>query len=104
MKKLLALWLLTGSALAADSKWLLCDDGGLALNLAEKRLALIYGPNVFLGELKGGESDVVLKSADSKMFKGHVKLTGNVVTVNGLLDGKSPINAQLQCKRMTGGQ
>lgn len=112
--------LLAGSAQAADSLWLLCDDGGLALNLLEHRdeggsrltdLALIYGYHVLLGELKGDEGDVVLKGKSKKKFKGHVKITyaDKVVTVNGslLLSGKisSPVNAQLKCKEMgEGGQ
>lgn len=114
-KIIIACGLLAGSVQAADSQWLLCDDGGLALNLVEHRLgaeervtdlALIYGSHILLGELKGNEGDVVLKSANKKKFKGHVKIiyADKVVTVNGslLLAGKisSPVNAQLKCKEL----
>ena len=119
MFKLIFLCLLAGSAQAADSKWLLCDDGGLALNILEHRnegdhglidLALIYGNHVLLGELKGNEGDVILKGGNKKRFKGHVKITyaDRVVTVNGslLLSGElsSPVNAQLKCKELGEGR
>jgi len=117
MKKTLLVFglALTSSVWAADSQWLLCDDGGLALNVVSHRLgaeekltdlALIHGSQILLGELKGDEGDVVLKSADKKVFKGHVKIKDKLVTVNGslLLSGKisSPVNAQLKCKEMEG--
>jgi hypothetical protein len=100
--------LVSNVSLAKDSYWLLCDDGGMALNIYEHRsgmedrktdLTLIFGSHVFTGEQK---KDLVLQGKTGS-FKGNVVLTNKDknVAVNGkMFFGKEsyPVNALLTCR------
>jgi hypothetical protein len=102
--------LISNASLAKESYWLLCDDGGMALNVYEHRsgtedvkteLTLLFGNLVFTGEQK---KDLVLQGKTGS-FKGNVVLTNKDTNaaVNGkLFFGKEsyPVNALLKCKSM----
>lgn len=106
---ILALLLMTTGARAADSLWLLCDDGvGLVLNLFEygddrkTDLTLIFGQHhQFTGSLG---KKVTLQGKTGK-FKGRIVPTNHnrSAAVNGLLyfgSDSYPVNAILKCKTL----
>ena len=123
MKTLFALLALatfsTTAAEARDSTWLLCDNGGLVLNVLEHRvsiddrtseLTLIYGSHVYEGFLFGTyEGEIKLTSARSKgsMFDGRLALdfAKNTATIRGdlFINGeKFAISEKLPCKELEG--
>jgi len=91
--------------LGKDSPWLLCDDGGLALNMYEHKrhttLTLLFGEHLLTGTKS---KDVTLRGKTGS-FKGHVEMVnqGKRVAVNGSLiiaKVSHPINAVLECRIM----
>lgn len=94
------------------STWLLCDDGGLVLNIVEEKplksnLMMVFGGIMFSGILNGKDEGAVDLKNRFGGFKGTVKITPNghkaTVAVNGrisLLGEISPVNAMLVCKTM----
>jgi hypothetical protein len=103
---------------AADSQWLLCDNGKLALNLLEHRSAdgqgritnftLLLGANIFLGQLTDTNSDKVILSSPSKdksSFRGDVAVNHQkkIVLLNGTLNLSGNLfnlRTQLKCKEL----
>lgn len=115
----LALTLFTAQAEARDSTWLLCDNGGLVLNVLEHRvsiddrtseLTLIYGAHVLEGQLLGVyEGDVKLSSryAQGPKFEGRLSLdfAKKVALIRGDLfldDEKFALSDRLACKELEG--
>ena len=109
--------LVSVSAVAADSTWLLCNNGALAVNSVERRagiddrstnIKLMLGVHLFSGELKNTDSGpVLLKGKSSQdVFTGTMNFnyTNNILTLKGTLkiDGQPfAIPAQrLSCKQM----
>jgi hypothetical protein len=98
--------------LAKNGTWLLCDDGGLVLNIVKEKplksnLMMVIGGIMFSGILKGKDEGAVELKNRFGSFKGTVKITptGNkaAVAVNGhisLMGETSPVNAMLVCKAM----
>jgi hypothetical protein len=103
---------------AADSRWLLCDNGQLALNLLEHRsadgqgrttaLTLLLGAHVLGGQLTNTEADKVILSSpspDKSSFKGDVAVNyqKKLVFVHGTLNLSGNlfnIRTQLKCKEL----
>jgi hypothetical protein len=104
---------------ARDSTWLLCSNGGLALNVLEHRegvdsraseLTLIYGAHVYQGQLLGTEAGSVLLSSYSSRnssFRGNVAL--NFMSKTAVVRGSLSINGEtftirerLSCKVLEG--
>ena len=120
----IALLTLSTSAFAHDSKWLLCQDGKLALNVYEHRqggdsrqtnLTLIMGSWQFNDQVEsdftGKPISVMLTGTpeDENDFVGTVAIdyaTGNgVVTLKGVINlvgSKYPVEAKLVCNELTG--
>jgi hypothetical protein len=106
------------NARAADSKWLLCDDGSLAVNSLEHRAAdgasretglkLMLGDHLVMGALKNVDSGKVrMKSptVESDSFVGTIAIdyAKNKMTVKGklTLNGTAfDLNAALACKEL----
>ena len=116
---LLALAAFSPSAEARDSTWLLCDNGGLVLNVLEHRvsiddrtseLTLIYGAHVYEGQLFGVyEGDIKLTSRHSKDSKFDGQLVLNFAKKEALISGNLFINGEkfaisdrLPCKELEG--
>jgi hypothetical protein len=103
---------------AADSRWLLCDNSHLALNLYEHRsglgratsFTLLFGGYAFAGQLTdtdAGRVFLIGTSQDNTNFKGDISVDylQDVVSVSlkGILNlnaGRFNINTQLKCKEM----
>jgi len=121
MKSALFAFVLSLTALnshAADSTWLLCDNGSLAMNLLEHRngadgratdLALIYGTHILKGQLIDVDAGpVALDGSEAsavKTFKGSVSVNyvKNTVSLRGVLSlygSPSRVSAVLKCKVM----
>jgi hypothetical protein len=112
------LGLLNLSCRAADSLWLLCDNGNLAMNLLEHRsadgqgritsLMLLLGANAFSGQLTDTNSGKVFLDSSPKgknKFNGSVAInySKKVVSLNGTLSlggDRFNINTRLQCKEL----
>jgi hypothetical protein len=91
--------------LGKDSPWLLCDDGGLALNMYKHKshttLTLLFGEHLLTGTQNKG---VTLRGKTGS-FKGRVEMMnqGKRAAVNGRLiiaKVSHPINAVLECRIM----
>jgi hypothetical protein len=113
---ILGLWCLPSQA--ADSLWLLCDDGHLAVNLLEHRsadgqgrvtaLSLLLGNNTLSGQLNNKNSGKVILVGTPKgknNFNGDVAVdySKKVIVIKGLLNlngGRFKVKSQLQCKEM----
>jgi len=114
---------------AADSTWLLCNDGKLALNVFEHRdangtdrdteLTMIYGMHVYTATMssddpssapdKNGFQAIWINGPheDQDYFSGQIKIDYQADTVmmkgTALFDGsQTQINDLLHCKEMTG--
>jgi hypothetical protein len=100
------------SVWAESGPWLLCDDGGLVLNIVKEKsqkssLMMVVGGIMLSGILnEKDEGKVELKNRFGS-FKGTLKITHSsnkaAVAVNGrvsLLGKISPVNAMLLCKTM----
>jgi hypothetical protein len=103
---------------AADSRWLLCDNGKLAMNLLEHRsgdgqgrttdLILLLGSNIFRGQLANTDLDKVILSSlsqDKSSFRGEVAVNHqkNLVSLKGTLNLSGnlfSIKTQLKCKEL----
>lgn len=103
---------------AADSRWLLCDNGNLALNLLEHRsadgqgrataLTLLLGANVFSGQLNNADAGKVILSSLARnqgSFRGDVAVNHQkkLASLNGTLTLSGNlfnIRTQLKCKEM----
>lgn len=106
------------SAQAADSTWLLCDNGSLAVNALEHRngpdgratdLALIYGTHILKGQLINADRGTVLLDGSEtdaeKTYRGTVAVDykKNTIALRGTLSlYNTPIavKAVLKCKVM----
>ena len=104
---------------AADSLWLLCDNGHLAMNLLEHRsadgrgritsLSLLFGSNIFSGRLSNTNSGKVLLITTPKVknnFNGDVVVdySKKAIVLKGILNlngSRFKINTQLECKEMS---
>jgi hypothetical protein len=113
---MLSFWCLP--AQAADSLWLLCDDGHLAMNLLEHRstdgkgrvtaLSLLLGSNTFTGQLTNTNSGKVVLVATPKgknSFNGNVAVDypKKAIALKGILNlngSRFKVNSQLECKEM----
>jgi hypothetical protein len=113
---MLGLWCLPSQA--ADSLWLLCDDGHLAMNLLEHRsadgqgrvtaLRLLLGSNTFVGQLTNTNSGKVLLVGTPKgrnNFNGDIAVdyAKKVIGLKGLLNlngDRFKVKTQLKCKEM----
>jgi hypothetical protein len=113
---ILSLWSLP--AQAADSLWLLCDNGHLAMNLLEHRspdgrgrvtsLNLLFGSNTFSGRLANTNSGKVVLVGTPKgknSFNGDVAVdySNKAIVLKGLLNlngSRFKVNTQLECKEM----
>jgi hypothetical protein len=103
---------------AADSRWLLCDNGKLVLNVLEHRsadgqgratdLTLLLGSNVFRGQLINTDLDQVILSSpsqDKSSFRGDVAVNHQkkLVSLKGTLNLSGnlfSIRTQLKCKEL----
>jgi hypothetical protein len=113
---ILSLWCLPSQA--ADSLWLLCDDGHLAMNLLEHRsadgkgrvtsLSLLLGSNTFAGRMNNTNSGKVLLVSTPKgknSFNGNVAVdySKKAIALKGILNlngSRFKVNTQLECKEM----
>ncbi len=112
------LYVLSLPSQAADSRWLLCDDGNLVLNLLEHRsadgqgrataLTLLLGANVFSGQLTNTDAGKVILSSLPKnkgSFRGDVAVNHQkkLVSLNGtitLSENIFNLRTQLKCKEL----
>jgi hypothetical protein len=104
---------------AADSSWLLCDDGNLALNLLEHRktgdtretsLRLMLGEHSCIGILdninpSNINSGNIFLRGNSTRFKGYIAIdyTKKIVDLIGnlrLFDSNYPVKTKLKCKEL----
>lgn len=104
MRILFLLLLILGADETRAAMWLLCDDGGLVVNMYENDVTLILGKYLVTGSLNN-DKDTTLIGKYGR-FKGMVvpTITANAVAINGsLLVGKEshPINAILQCRKLS---
>jgi hypothetical protein len=106
------------SAQAADSTWLLCDNGSLALNVLEHRagasgratsLTLIYGMHIMKGELVNADAGAISLDGSEpgavKTFNGNISISyqKNAVVLSGAMDlygTPTRVRTQLKCKVM----
>jgi hypothetical protein len=118
--------LVSQSAQAADSLWLLCDDGKLAVNLLEHRngmdgnvqkraitITLLLGSNIFVGELDTTSQDASnprkvslssISTGDKSSFSGTITIDldysnpnqKKVLFLNGNLRLQSDLNRKLK--------
>jgi hypothetical protein len=110
--------LMSVASQAADSTWLLCNNGSLVINSLERRdggsnratnIKMLMGLHIFEGELKNADSgNVVLKGKSSQdFFVGTVNFDYNnkILSIKGGLkiDGQGlQVPAQrMPCKLMT---
>jgi hypothetical protein len=113
---ILAVMAMATAARAADSAWLLCDNGKVALNVYEHRatadtratdLTLLHGGHTLAGKLVNSDSGAVALKGGPATFKGTatVDYAGNRVVLKGklaLAAGRFDIDAELACKEMDG--
>jgi len=120
---LIALFIVSAFVLgaqAADSTWLLCDNGVIAVSSVEHRagdgfnrmtsLSLILGGNIFGGELRGADAGKVsLSGKNNDGFTGTVSIdySTNRLMLKGILNMSNSafnIDSELQCKEMNAQQ
>ena len=118
---LVPLTLLSAKGFAADSTWLLCDNGKLAVNLLEHRAAdgmgrvtsllLLLGANLFKGELVNVDAGEVSLQGNAAGAPGENVFAGNLAvnyaTKNLVLKGTLitfgqafNVDATLKCKEL----
>lgn len=102
-------------AQARDSKWLICSDDHLVLNVYEHRagsdqratdMKLIFGERMMSGALQNTDDGMILlRGKDDDFFRGRISVDYSELKVgmtgNALLGGaKREIDALFGCKEM----